>query len=53
MHLYSRKVLIILDCTVLKSGADVPGKIGNPKSAADLISGQQNGNAKSDSGTWI
>lgn len=50
---YFRKVLIILDCTVIKPASEIPGKIGNPRTATDLTSGQpaqQNGQARSDSG---
>ncbi|XP_031572203.1 replication protein A 70 kDa DNA-binding subunit-like [Actinia tenebrosa] len=52
----TRKVLIILDCTIVKKACDVPGKIGNPKSSADLNSGQQqaqeNGHQKSENGSF-
>lgn len=41
----------------MKKACDVPGKIGNPKSSADLNSGQQqpqeNGNQKTENGRNI
>ncbi|EDO36119.1 predicted protein [Nematostella vectensis] len=42
----TRKVLILLELTTVKRASEVPGKIGNPRNAADNnAGGQQNGNA--------
>ena len=43
-----RKVLIVLEVTIIKPGSEVPGRIGNPKnvnenSSSDRQQQQQNG----------